>query len=330
MRTGTISARWFVSLIILLVAAACPAAWAVTIPPPGVFAHAVLEDSTGTPVAGPVSFSDGQPGVADVNAFTGAVNEARGRSRLPGSTGSSTRIDSPGTLGVVQGRSEARQVTNWVATYHGSGPAPAMVEIDLLAVYKGTLAISAGVSPLFPGPGELFASVHAELNLHLAAAASVTNVFVGDAELDFFSFVELGLFSGTGPWDQDWTTTPPMSANGGTATVDTFQVCRASNTRCGTTLVPVGETFGFEVYIGTEAKALAPGWFAEADFLATLEGTPMISHPDFSLVQVPEPGTATLLTFGLLGLWAASSSGPSRQGPEGRFRGGSPFRARGR
>jgi hypothetical protein len=249
-----------------------------------------------------VSFSDGQPGTADVNAFTGAVNEARGRARLPGSTGSSTRIESPGTVSAVQGHAEARQITNWIATYRGPGPAPAMVEIDILAIYRGTIGVSTGGTGIFAGPGELFASVHAELNLHLADASSVTKVFVGDAEIDFFEFVELHAFGPTGAWDQDWTSTLGMSATGGQANVDTFMVCRASNVACGTTLVPVNQVFGFEVFIETEAKALAPGWAAVSDFLDSLEGTPMIADPDFVLVQVPEPGMATLLAFGLLAL----------------------------
>ncbi len=289
-----------VGLLAVLPAASPPAAWAVPIPQPGVHAEAVLEDQNGVAVAGPISFSAGQPGVADVNAFTGAVNEARGRARLPGSVGSQTRLDSPGTSGVVQGRAEARQITNWQAIYRGSGPAPAMVEIDVLAVYRGFLTMGIGASPVFPNPGDLFASIHAELNIHNPIGATVTHVFSGDAKIELFEFIEIGVFAPSGAWSGDWIDTRGTSGSGGRAEVDTFQLCHAGNSACGTTLVPVGQVFGFEVLVQTEAKALGVGWGAESDFLATLGGTPMISDPDFVLAQVPEPGTAALLAFGLL------------------------------
>ncbi len=299
---GALPRRLFGVLGVLLAGAVSPAAWAVPIPTPGVFAEAVLEDATGIAVAGPVSFSAGQPGVADVNAFTGAglVNEAHGRARLPGSTGSSTLIGSPVTGNVGQGHAEARQITNWKAIYRGGGTSPNFVEIDLLAVYRGSLGMGIGASGIFPGPGELFASVHAELNLHLAGAPSVTNVFVGDTTIDFFEFIELRRFFPTGPWAQDWTSTLGTSGTGGQANVDTFMVCRTGNPLCRSTLVPVNEVFGFEVFIRTDARAPAPGFAAESDFLGSIEGTPMIADPDFLLVLIPEPGTATLLSFALL------------------------------
>ncbi len=286
-------------------------AYAVPIPPPGVYAEASLENQTGPIAGGPVSTSDGQPGVADVNVFTGAVNEARGRARLPGTVGSLTRLDSPGTAGVVHGRAEASQITNWKAVWRGIGPAPAMVAIDVLAVFKGSLGVSIGPAITFAGPGELVASVRAELNIYDSAGSVVAHAFEADAELDFFRFVELGVFGPTGGWSGDWTSTLGMSATGGRAEVDAFQVCRAGNASCGTTLVPVDQVFGFEVLLRTEAHAL-PTWAAEADFLASLEGTPMVADPNFTLVMVPEAGPSTLL--GLVLVWLGFRRAGARRG----------------
>ena len=284
---------------VLLAAAVSPAVWALPIPPPGVHAEIVLQDPFGNHSFGsPQSRSDGQPGAA--LAALGYLTRVEARARLPGSTGSHIFIAD----GSLQGHSQARQITNWKAIYVGSGPAPAMVEIDVLAVYRGFLTVgpASGCFPTcdFPATGELFASVHAELNIYNPLDFAVTHVFTGDANLDYFQFFEIGQFAPFGAWSGDWTDTQTSTGfpiDTGRADVDTFQVCRATNPLCDTTLVPVDQVFGFEVLIRTEAGA-GSFYTAEANFLATLEGTPIISSPDFILVQVPEPATAMLLAFG--------------------------------
>ncbi len=233
--------------------------------------------------AGPGFALPGQPAMPVLDESV-----ARGRASLPGTIGSYSHAGgfSPSGPGTLTADATSRAVTHWVAT--SNDPAITEVGIDVLAFFDGSLLTArfAGI-----GAGDLVAGVTAGLNA--ATASGSIYGFSATASLDSI----LGL-DASANWAGDFTNGSNSSVFQSTVNYSVF-IDDAF-------MVPVNETFSWEVLMSTSAYAVGPfELWAIADFFNTASADLSVDTAGVTLSQVPVPlPPALILLAPALGLLA--------------------------